>query len=139
MLEGEQHCPCGIIESLLSRLFKELQQNRNLPRRFGLGQVSLWLHKPINVVSIECSMMGIQASEGNKWSKGFLNLSDKESPFSFILSCLLEQLPPDQHPPDLARPRPDLVELGVPQKPPRRVVVDVAVAAEKLDRVERHL
>src|SRR3954447_21615702 len=38
-----------------------------------------------------------------------------------------EQLPPDQHPSDLAGPRPDLIQLGVPEQPPRRVVVDVAV------------
>src|SRR3954447_23846055 len=34
-----------------------------------------------------------------------------------------EQLPPDQHAPDLAGPGADLVQLGVPEQPPRRVVV----------------
>src|ERR1700742_3317713 len=53
--------------------------------------------------------------------------------------ALLEQLAADQHAPDLARPRADLVELGVAQEPPGRIVVDVAVAAEQLDGVERHL
>src|SRR5207245_11791231 len=52
---------------------------------------------------------------------------------------LLEQLPADQHAPDFARARPDLVELGVAQVSPGGIVVDVAVAAEKLDRSERDL
>src|SRR2546430_16682711 len=52
---------------------------------------------------------------------------------------LLEQLPADQHTPDFARARPDLVELGVAQISPCGIVVDVAVAAEKLDRIERGL
>src|SRR6476646_9648715 len=51
----------------------------------------------------------------------------------------LEQLSADQHAPDLTRPRPDLVELGIAQVSPGRIVVDVAVAAEELNRVERHL
>src|ERR1700760_1804667 len=50
---------------------------------------------------------------------------------------LLEDLPADQHPADLARPGADLVELGVAQQAAGRIVVDVAVAAEALDRVER--
>src|SRR5262245_53912335 len=50
----------------------------------------------------------------------------------------LEQLPPDQHPPDLARPRPDLVQFGVAEQPSGRVVVDVAVATQRLDRLQRH-
>src|SRR5258708_30109100 len=51
----------------------------------------------------------------------------------------LEDLPPDQHAADFAGPRADLVELGVAQQPPGRIVVDVAVAAEALDGVERQL
>src|SRR4029077_18400569 len=39
----------------------------------------------------------------------------------------------------LTRPRPDLVELGIAQVSPGRIVVDVAVAAEELNRVERGL
>src|SRR5689334_16782669 len=50
---------------------------------------------------------------------------------------LLEDLPADQHPADLAGAGADLVELGVAQQAAGRVVVDVAVAAETLDRVER--
>ena len=52
---------------------------------------------------------------------------------------LAEQLAADQHAADLAGAGADLVELGVAQQPPGRVVVDVAVAAEDLDRVERDL
>src|SRR5712691_8275996 len=51
---------------------------------------------------------------------------------------LLENLPPDQHAPDLAGAGADLVELGVAQQAPGREVVDVAVAAQALDRLERH-
>src|SRR3984957_21265169 len=53
--------------------------------------------------------------------------------------ALREQLPPDQHSPDFARPGADLVELGVAQQTPERIIVGVAVAAENLDRVERDL
>src|SRR5215470_10845001 len=52
---------------------------------------------------------------------------------------LLEQLPADQHAPDLAGAGADLVELGVAQIASGRVVVDVAVAAEQLYGIERDL
>src|SRR5258708_2868299 len=52
---------------------------------------------------------------------------------------LLEQLPADQHAPDFARARTDLVELGVAQISAGRIVVDVAIAAEELNGVERNL
>src|SRR5205807_8282543 len=71
----------------------------------------------------------------------FYHGSRQVSPEAFgDTSCrLLEQLPPDQHAPDFARTRPDLVELGVAQEPAGRIVVDIPVAAEQLDRVERDL
>ncbi len=47
---------------------------------------------------------------------------------------LREELPPDQHAADLRGAGADLVELGVAQQPARREVVDVAVAAQRLDR-----
>ena len=56
---------------------------------------------------------------------------------SDLSSRFREQLPADQHAPDLARAGADLVELGVAQQAAGRVVVDIAVAAEKLDGVER--
>src|SRR5262249_2095457 len=49
------------------------------------------------------------------------------------------QLPADQHASDLARPRADLVELGVAQISAGGIVVDVAVTPEELNRVERDL
>src|SRR5215471_8600045 len=52
---------------------------------------------------------------------------------------LIEQLPADQHAPDFARARTDLVELGVAQISSGGIVVDIAVAAEKLNRIERDL
>src|SRR4051812_24196335 len=51
---------------------------------------------------------------------------------------LLENLPPDQHAADFAGAGADLIELGVAQQPPAREVVDVAIAAETLDRFKRH-
>ena len=55
-----------------------------------------------------------------------------------MLSRLVEQFAADQHAADLAGAGADLVELGVAQQAPGRIVVDVAVAAEHLDRFERH-
>src|SRR6266480_292074 len=49
-----------------------------------------------------------------------------------------EDFAADQHAADLAGAGADLVELGVAQQAPRRVFVDVAVAAEDLHCVERH-
>ena len=43
--------------------------------------------------------------------------------------AFFEQLAPDQHAPDLARAGADLIELGVAQQAPERIVVGVAVAA----------
>src|SRR5918994_1601400 len=51
----------------------------------------------------------------------------------------LEQLTTDQHAADFTGAGADLVKLGVTQQPTGRVFVDVAVAAQKLDRVELHL
>src|SRR5262245_43442650 len=52
---------------------------------------------------------------------------------------LIEQLPADQHAPDFARARTDLVELGVAQISSGGIVVDIAVAAEELNRIEGNL
>src|SRR6185437_14468400 len=51
----------------------------------------------------------------------------------------LEQLASDQHAADLAGAGADLVELRVAEQPSRRIVVDIAIAAEELDRIERAL
>src|SRR5262245_54309003 len=51
---------------------------------------------------------------------------------------LVEDFAPDQHAADLAGAGADLVELGVAQQPPGRIVVDVAVATQALDRLQRH-
>src|SRR5580704_12757628 len=50
----------------------------------------------------------------------------------------VEQLAADEHAADFAGAGADLVELGVAQQPPGRKVVDVTVAAEALDCLERH-
>jgi len=49
-----------------------------------------------------------------------------------LLRRFVEQLPADQHAPDLAGAGADLVEFGVAQQAADRIVVDVAVAAELL-------
>src|SRR5437667_11909301 len=49
-----------------------------------------------------------------------------------------KKLPSDQPAADLGRSRADLVELCVAPQAPGRVVVDVAVAAETLDRFACH-
>src|SRR3954451_23209903 len=51
---------------------------------------------------------------------------------------LVEQFASDQHPPDLARAGADLVQLRVAPQPPGGKLVDVAVAAQRLDRLARH-
>src|ERR1700722_7814880 len=51
---------------------------------------------------------------------------------------LLKNLTADEHAADFAGAGADLVEFGVAQKSPGRIVVDVAVAAEALDGLERH-
>src|SRR3954452_11057975 len=50
---------------------------------------------------------------------------------------LLENLPADQHAADLAGAGADLIELGVAQQASGRIIVDIAVAAQALDGVER--
>src|SRR5690554_3600061 len=45
-----------------------------------------------------------------------------------------EQLATDQHPSDFRRSSPDFIQLRVPQQSAGRVFVDVAVAAQQLDR-----
>src|SRR4051812_23587526 len=54
------------------------------------------------------------------------------------LRRLLEQLAADQPAADLRGAGADLVELGVAQQAAGRVVIDVAVAAQTLDRLEGH-
>ena len=45
---------------------------------------------------------------------------------------ILEEAPPDEHPPDLARAGADLVELGVAQEAACRVLIDVPIAPKHL-------
>src|SRR6266545_4209947 len=61
--------------------------------------------------------------------------ADLHSAFS---SGLGKQLPSDQPAADLGSSRADLVELGVAPQAPGRVIVDVAVGAEALDRFACH-
>src|SRR5258706_6544143 len=55
-----------------------------------------------------------------------------------VLGRLLEEFAADQPAADLRGAGADLVELGVAQQPAGGVVVDGAVAAQALDRLERH-
>src|SRR5436309_14558032 len=64
-----------------------------------------------------------------------LNVSRKDRRPSGRLG---KQLPSDQPATDLGSSRADLVELRVAPQATGRVIVDVAVAAETLDRLARH-
>jgi hypothetical protein len=55
------------------------------------------------------------------------------------LRAFFKQFAADQHAADFARARADLVELGVAQQPPERIVVGVTVSAQNLDGVEGDL
>src|SRR5438552_12956728 len=83
--------------------------------------------------------MGVLAAEtmttGSFNMSVSLNVSRKDRRSSGRLG---KQLPSDQPAADLGGSRADLVELRVAPQAPRRVVVDVAVAAEALDRLARH-
>src|SRR5690606_19457518 len=57
---------------------------------------------------------------------------------SELSARLAEQFAADQPAADLRSAGADLVELGVAQEAAGRIVVDIAVAAEALDRFERH-
>jgi hypothetical protein len=46
--------------------------------------------------------------------------------------CQLEKLPPNQHAPDLTGTRPNLIQLGISQQPPSRVVIDIAITPKHL-------
>src|SRR4051812_11754583 len=64
------------------------------------------------------------------------SLGMSEAPWP--LFALGEQLAPDQHAANLAGSRADLVELGIAPQPAGGVVVGVADAAQRLDRLARH-
>src|SRR5689334_18796298 len=49
----------------------------------------------------------------------------------------LEQLASDQHAADLLSARADLVQLGITQQPPGGIIVRVAIAAQRLNRLQR--
>src|SRR6185369_3667638 len=51
---------------------------------------------------------------------------------------LVEQLTANQHAPDLGRPGADLVQLRIAPQASGRIVVDIAVTAQRLDRLARH-
>src|SRR5690606_32671517 len=54
-------------------------------------------------------------------------------------AAAVEQLASDQHAPDLVGARTNRIELGVAQDAAGGVLVDVAVAAQRLDRLQRDL
>src|SRR6516225_7670229 len=51
---------------------------------------------------------------------------------------LFEDFAPDQHAADFAGAGADLVKLRIAQKPAGRIVIDITVAPQTLDRFERH-
>lgn len=50
-----------------------------------------------------------------------------------FLGGLLKEFASDEHAPNLGRARTDLIQLGVAQQTARRILVDVAVAAQDLN------
>src|ERR1700676_5167547 len=65
-------------------------------------------------------------------ARDYGSLLSQGRPVMFVTSRrFLEQFAPYQHAPDFAGAGADLVNLGVPQQPPRWIVVDIAVAAEQ--------
>src|SRR5262245_33690834 len=66
-------------------------------------------------------------------------LSALEQPLRARSSRLFEQLAPDQPAANLAGARADLVQFGIAQQSSRREVIDVAIAAQQLHRIERDL
>lgn len=54
-------------------------------------------------------------------------------------SILPVECPPNHHPANLTRSGTNLIEFRIPQQSPRRNLVDVAIAAHELDRVQRTL
>merc|ERR1711879_331751 len=54
------------------------------------------------------------------------------------LRKLLGEVASNQHAADLTRTSPDLVELGITQQPTGRVLIDITVPSETLDRLTRH-
>ena len=48
-----------------------------------------------------------------------------------------EQLSTHQHASNLGGARTDFIEFGVPEQPARRVIIDISVAAQQLNGIER--
>src|SRR5947208_4533061 len=79
--------------------------------------------------------MRASAADGGSGAAHFSHADFSSSAISFRF---VEQLASDQHPPYLRSAGPDLVELRVAPQAPGRVVVDVPVAAQRLDRLAGH-
>lgn len=47
--------------------------------------------------------------------------------------------PPNNNPPNLTRPRPNLIQLRIPQQPPRRHLIHIPHPAHQLNRIKRTL
>src|SRR5579864_8428509 len=104
------------------------------PPQFGQRPCIESAHAAQNVHSWLQIRASAAVTGNNAWHRshaGFI-ASDMGS-FRFV-----EKLAPDQHPPDLRRSRADLIELRVAPEPAGRKLVDVAVAAEALDRFAGH-
>ena len=47
--------------------------------------------------------------------------------------------PPNNNPPHLTRPRPNLIQLRIPQQPPRRHLIHISHPAHQLNSIKRTL
>src|SRR5260370_1860054 len=74
-----------------------------------------------------------------EWAASNPMLQNKPRGIPRLLCRFFEQLPPDQHAPDFAGAGADLVEFCITQQPAGGIIIDIAVAAEQLDGIERTL
>src|SRR5690606_35770882 len=70
------------------------------------------------------------------WNMAMVSPNDRQGARG-DLAALLEQLPADQHSPDFTGAGADLVQLGITQQATGGVVIDIAVAPEDLDSIQR--
>src|SRR5690606_23999469 len=70
------------------------------------------------------------------WNMAMVSPNDRQGARG-DLAALLEQLPADQHSPDFTGAGADLVQLGITQQAASGVVIDIAVAPEDLDGIQR--
>src|SRR5438552_12148005 len=75
---------------------------------------------------------------GERPRAAFAAFAHFQSHDRFPLSRLVEQFATDQHPANLRRTSADLIQLGIAPQATGGIVVDVAIATQRLDRLASH-